>query len=417
MRGRLCIFCFLLCAFPANAAEEFAASFRLRGGYDSNPLLAPGGKGSALIAWEAGVAYGRDHGDWITGATGEASLTRYQKQEFEPVQSYRLRLRLVNKNRSDIAIDATTTLARASNYDMRSEFVNQRVHLQRADGDLLPFVAGDLRLASLNELNILLGDFLPQPMRYLRGTITPGIAYVKDKSEAGISIAFSKTKYDEALDVFGFRRDNDRLQTAAYAKYGGDDLALSGALSFLRIPSQDEFFTDVNAMLFDVSFAAKLESWNAEVSFARTAEDTTFPVSPVTINTALQAKISRDLNGKTTAGIFGRMLQRKYWDAPLFSRTRVAGIEVSHEVFEDVRIAGEFAFARSLLISGAEAEGVIATLALTKRFGEGGKKKEIGAGGAGIGTARRNASDRRFAFCRMRGGTWCFRQPSAARGD
>jgi hypothetical protein len=257
---------------------------------------------------------------------------------------------------------------------MRSEFVNQRMHLQRADGDLRPFAAGDLRLASLNELNILLGGFLPQPMRYLRGTITPGIAYVKDKSEAGISIAFSKTKYDEALDVFGFRRDNDRLQTAAYAKYGGDDLALSGALSFLRIPSQDEFFTDVNAMLFDVSFAAKLESWNAEVSFARTAEDTTFPVSPVTINTALQAKISRDLNGKTTAGIFGRMLQRKYWDAPLFSRTRVAGIEVSHEVFEDVRIAGEFAFARSLLISGAEAEGVIATLALTKRFGEGGKK-------------------------------------------
>jgi hypothetical protein len=349
MRGRLCVFCFLLCAFPANAAEEFAASFRLRGGYDSNPLLAPGGKGSALIAWEAGFAYGRDHGEWITGATGEASLTRYQSQEFEPVQSYRLRLRLANRNRSDIAIDATTTLAQASNYDTRSEFANQRVHLQRAAGDLRPFVAGDLRLASLNELNVLLGDFLPQPMRYLRGTITPGIAYVKDKSEAGVSIAFSKTKYEEALDLFGFRRDNDRVQTAAYAKYGGDDLSLS--------------------------FAAKLDPWSAEVSFARTAEDTTFPVSPVTINTALQAKISRDLSGKTTAGIFGRMLQRKYWDAPLFSRTRVAGIEVSHEVFEDVRIAGEFAFARSLLISGAEAEGVIATFALTKRFGEGGKKE------------------------------------------
>jgi len=374
MRGWLCIFCSLLCAVPAFAAEEFAASFRLRGGYDSNPLLAPGGKGSALIAWEAGFAYGRDLGEWIAGATGEASLTRYQSQEFEPVQSYRLRLRLANRERGDVALDATTTFAHSSNYDTRSEFVNQRVHLQRANGGLRPFVAGDLRLASLNELNVLLGDFLPAPMRYLRGTITPGVAYVKDKSEAGISIAFSKTKYEDAFDLFGFRRDNDRVQTAAYAKYAGDELLLSGTLSFLRIPSQEEFFTDVNAMLFDVSFAAKLDRWNAEVSFARTAEDTTFPVSPVTINTALQAKVSRDLNGKTAAGVFGRMLQRKYWDTPLFSRTCAAGLEVSYEVFEDVRIAGEFAFTRSLLISGGEAEGVIATLALTKRFGEGGKK-------------------------------------------
>jgi hypothetical protein len=141
----------------------------------------------------------------------------------------------------------------------------------------------------------------------------------------------------------------------------------------------------VNAVLFEVSLAAKWEPWSGELSLARTAEDTTFPVSPVTINTNFQAKIARELGEKTSAGFFGRALHRKYWDTPLYSRTRVAGVEIARELFEDVRIAGELGFAKSLLISGAEADGVIATIALTKRFG--GAQKNS-AGEAGISFAR-----------------------------
>jgi hypothetical protein len=68
------------------------------------------------------------------------------------------------------------------------------------------------------------------------------------------------------------------------------------------------------------------------------------------------------------------VLHRKYWDSPFYSRTRVVGLEITRELLEDVRIAGELGFAKSLLISGAEADGVIATIALTKRFGEPAKK-------------------------------------------
>lgn len=369
-----CVVCLVLCSLPAGAAEEFAASFHLRGGYDSNPLLAPQGKGSALTAWEAAAVYGRDTGEWITGASGEAAATRYQNQEFEPVQSYRLRLRLANKEQNDISIDATTTLSHFSNYDTRSAAANQRVHLQWAGGSLRPFVAGDLRLASLNELNVLLGEFLPEPMRYLRGTISPGIAYVKDKSEIGVSFGLGLTKYEEEFDLFGFRRDNSRAQPAVYAKYSSDDLSLFGTVSFLRVYSREEFFTDVNAVLFDFSFAGKREPWSAELVLARTAEDTTFPISPLTINTVLRAKLTRELDDRTSAAIFGRVLHRKYWDSPFFSRARVAGVELARDLFEDVRLVGEFGFAKSLLLSGAEADGVIATLALTKRFGAQTKK-------------------------------------------
>jgi hypothetical protein len=374
MRAWVCVVCFCLCLLPANAADEFAASFRLRGGYDSNPLLAPRGKGSPLIAWEAAAAYGRDHGEWITGVTGEASLTRYRDEGFEPVQAYRLRLRLANKSQNDVSVDATTTLAHASNYDTKSDLANQRLHLQWVGREVRPFVAGDLRFASLNEANVLLGYFLPEPMRYLRGTITPGVAYVKDGAEAGVSLALSRTKYENEFDLFGFRRDNDRLQPALYAKYTAENLALSGAVSLLRQYSQDEFFTDVNTVLFEFSLAVRKDGWSGEVALARTAEDTTFPVSPVTINTNFQARVTRDLNDRTSAGLFGRVLHRKYWDSPFYSRTRVVGLEITRELLEDVRIAGELGFAKSLLISGAEADGVIATIALTKRFGEPAKK-------------------------------------------
>jgi hypothetical protein len=374
MRAWVCFVVLMLGVLPAPATEEFAASFRLRSGYDSNPLLAPRGKGSPLIAWEGAAVYGRDLGEWIAGATGEASFTRYREQEFEPVQNYRLRLRLANKNQNDISIDATTTLAHLSNYDTKSDLANQRVHVQWTGGKLRPFVAGDLRFASLNEANVLLGNFLPEPMRYLRGTITPGVAYIEDKSEAGVSLAVARTKYEQEPDLFGFRRDNDRVQPSIYAKYTSEELVLAGAVSYLRVYSQEEFFTDVKALLFEFSLAAKSGQWSGELALVRSAEDTTFPVSPVTINTTLQAKLVREIDGKTSAGIFGRVLHRDYWDSPFFSRTRVGGIEVTRELADDMRVTGELGFAKSLLISGDEADGVIATLALTKRFGDQPKK-------------------------------------------
>lgn len=373
MRGLFVVVCLLASILPAFGADEFAASFRLRGGYDSNPLLAPRGRGSPLIGIEGAFAYGRDTGEWIAGVTAEASLTRYQQQEFEPLQNYRLRLRFANKEQNDISLDATTTLVRLSTYDTHSEFANQRVHLQWVGGAFRPFVAGDLRYAALNELNVLLGEFMPEPMRYLRGTITPGIAYVKEKHEIGASIAFSRTRYEDEFDLFGFRRRNDRMQPSLYAKYTGEKFALSGAVSYLRVHSEEEYFTDVKAFLFDFSLATKVDAWSGDVSFSRTGEDTTFPISPLTINTVFQTKIAREIDDRTSAAVFGRVLQRKYWDTPFTSRTRIVGVEVFRDFADDIRVGGEIGFAKSLLISGAESGGVIATLALTKRFGKNGK--------------------------------------------
>ena len=127
-------------------------------------------------------------------------------------------------------------------------------------------------------------------------------------------------------------------------------------------------------MLFDVSLSATWRGWSGEIAIARTAEDTSFPISPVTINTAAQARLARAIDRQTSAGIFARMLNREYWDSPFHSRIRAAGIEVKREIADDLLLAGEIGFAKSLLLSGAEAEGVVASVALTRRFGAAAQK-------------------------------------------
>ncbi len=318
------------------------------------------------------------------------------------MQKYRLRLRLANKEQSDFSLDATTTFSHSSNYDTRSDFANQRVHLQWTGGGLRPFVAGDLRVAALNELNVLLGEFLPQPMRYLRGTITTGVAYVRDRSEIGVSIALARTRYEDEFDLFGFRRNNDRVQPMAYAKYQSGDLGVAGAFSFLRVQSQEAFFTDVNAILFEFSLAAKREPWSAELMLARTAEDTTFPVSPLTVDTGFQAKLVRSLDERTSVGVFGRVLHRKYWDSPFFSRTRIAGLEIAHDLVEDVRLTGEFGVAKSRLISGAKRT---ALPRCSRSPSASGSRRTNKYGRSTDRLARRNARDLRLiltAGCRGR---------------
>ncbi len=355
---------------PAAAAEDFAASFRLRGGYDSNPLLAPNGKGAAFVTLEGVLAAGRTNdGGWVNGLSLETSATKFSEPDFNTFQNHRLRLRLSNDNVEDYSVDATTTFAAARSYDTQIALAAQRLHLQYVNGKLRPFVAGDVRAVSLNELNPLLGDFLPEPMRLLRGSITPGVAYVEDNSEIGVSLLLGHSKYEGSTDLFGYQRDHNRAEASLYAKYTSDALSLRGAVSYLHAYMRDDWFTDVSHLLFDFGASAKWgPGWSAEVSLAQTAEETTFPVSPLTINRVFSAKLSRDLNDKTNVGIFTRRVLRNYWDTPLYSRVHMTGIEVSHIVSPDITLAAELSLTRSQLLSRDLAEGVVATVGLTKRF-------------------------------------------------
>lgn len=132
---------------------------------------------------------------------GEASVTRYRDEAFEPVQNYKALLKFANKDQNGISLISTTAFSQLSNYDTRSDDMTHRTRVQWVGGALRPFVSGELRVAALNESNPLLDDFLPEPMRYLRGTLTPGIAYRKGRFEIGTSAALAKTRYEDELDL------------------------------------------------------------------------------------------------------------------------------------------------------------------------------------------------------------------------
>lgn len=357
------------------AEEVFVSSMRLRGGYDSNPLLVPNGKGAAFATLEGAFAAGRQHDGWVSGVTGEFSATKFSEAEFRAFQNHRFRLRLSNDNIENVSFDSTALFAAASTYDTRAAQVAQRTHLQYAKGNIRPFAAMDLRLISLNELNPLLGGFLPEPMKFLRGTIGAGVTFVDGKNEISASVVIGRSKYEGSADLFGFRRDNNRVQPTLSVKSEQGDLSWRAAVSYFRAISEDPFFTDVEHFLFDVGGTAKFGDVSADLSFAQTAEETTFPVSPMTINRLFQAKLSWTPDDKAAFGIFTRQLRRDYWDAPLYSRVRSFGIEAIYNMNADVALSGEMAFTRALLLSGNEADGVAATISLTKRFGEPAKKK------------------------------------------
>lgn len=368
MRARVSLFLLALSVLPAAAESVFVSSVRLRGGYDSNPLLTPDGKSAAFTTLEGAFAAGRKEDGWTTGVTGEFSVTKFSESEFRTFQNNRFRLRLSNDNIADVSLDSTTMFANASTYDTRVAQVAQRTHLQYATGEFRPFTALETRLVALNELNPLLGGFLPEPMRFLRGTIGPGVAYVDGKNEIAASVIVGRTKYEGDADLFGFRRDNDRIQPTLSVKYEQEALSWRGSISYFRAYSEDIYFTDVEHLLFDAGITAKFGTLSADVSFAQTAEETSFPVSPMTINRLFQAKLSWLPDDKAAFAIFTRQLRRDYWDTPLYSRVRSFGVEAIYNTSADVAVAGEFAFTRALLLSGSEADGWVATVSLTKRF-------------------------------------------------
>ena len=81
----LCVGCFALAGSAAAADDDFTASFRLRGGFDSNPQFSAGqGIGSAFIATglhvatlvpqSAIVTHGSLHSVWVLDGNRVASL-------------------------------------------------------------------------------------------------------------------------------------------------------------------------------------------------------------------------------------------------------------------------------------------------------------------------------------------------------
>jgi hypothetical protein len=218
----------LICAQAAGARaeDELLGSIQLRGGYDSNPTFVPGATGTALGGINAAVVAGRATETYVAALSGEASYTRFNESVDAPAQRYKAAFDIANKDQEEISLKSTTSAASFENYDTKSLDAIERVRMQKTNGLVRPFVTVEALYSELNESNLLLGDFLPEPDKFLRGTIIPGVAVKKDGLEIGTSVNLSVTRYAEKLDLFGFRRDNERIEPFVFMRYNKDKFSM-----------------------------------------------------------------------------------------------------------------------------------------------------------------------------------------------
>src|SRR3954470_19936151 len=96
--------------------------------------------------------------------------------------------------------------------------------------------------------------------------------------------------------------------------------------------------------------------------------ETTFPISPITIDTAYSAKVSWNAESKVTLAASVGYAASDYLDSPFRARTLTCGVGARREIGDDLTLGIDVAFARGSLISGDDANGLVVTSSITKRF-------------------------------------------------
>lgn len=364
-------------AKPDDITEDAAAgaSVALRGGFDSNPTLAKDGRGSAFIGTDAAFAAGRTRNGITSGITGEISRTQYATHDLDPAERYRLSFHVTNADQSRLALRSTTTIEQTRTYNTRAFDAVQSVRAQWTETALCPFATAEVRYSTLNETNAIFPEFLPEDQRFVRATAIPGVAYKYDTSEIGASFNMSVTRYDEKLDAFGFRRDNERFQPFVFYRYEGKDLMFFATLSRLYGFWHDVDFTDVKRTLYEVSASKDVGKVALSMTLKRVAGETTFPVSPITITSLAEGRASWPLNGTDTLSLLARDIETEYLDSPLTARAFTYGVGFTHALVDDYLLGLELTQTEAVTIAGDPVSATGVSLSVSKRFSVGENKR------------------------------------------
>lgn len=354
---------------PAWAGDEFVASLRLRGGFDSNPQFSTGNGigGSAFVGTDASMAAARKDGDTSLGIAAEASQTQYANPQATPGLSGKVIIRGMLGN-DDLNIGSVTTISDVSTYNLRSSDLVQSVKGEAKVGSFKLFATGEGARSSLNQTNAIFQDFLPEAEQYLRGTLIPGVAYVSGKFEIGTSVNLSVRRYAREFDVFGYRRDNERIQPFVFAKYADKDFSVTGSLSQLRGTWHDPDFSNVKTLLYEGHLHWRRDAWTLDLTAWKRANETTFPISPITIDAAYTGKLSWAAMSQLTLSVAAGYATTRYLDSPFNAQTATVAFGGSYDLGNDYALGLDLTYARGILISGDKADALILSSSITKKF-------------------------------------------------
>lgn len=356
-------------ASPTNQ-HDFAASFLLRGGYDTNPEFSSGNGigGSAFIGTETALIAGSKFDNATIGVAAEAGTVHYANPLATPTERGKVILR-GSLGDDRLKLSSTTTIADVSSYNLRSSEISQALKLEAKIDQFKLFVTAEGGQSSLNQTNAIFQDFLPSPHRFLRTSIVPGVSIVHGKAEVGVSVNLSARRYHDEFDDFGYRRDNERVQPFVFAKYDGESVTAFGSVSRLYGKWHDVDFSDVDRLLFDANISWRVKPFKIDLLATRRASETTFPISPITIDTIYSAKASWTIDPKWTLAASLGYADTAYLDSPFVARTLTYGLGVTRDLGDDLTLGLDLTRAQGTLISGARADALIVMSSLTRKFG------------------------------------------------
>lgn len=145
--------CLGLIGSYACAEDDFTASFRLRGGFDSNPLFSIGqSSGSVFVGADTALAAGMKTDDYTLGVAAEATATQYAHPHITPTRGGKVILRGSIGN-DDLRLDSTSTIADLSTYALRSAELIQSVRAEARHGPIKLFATAEGGRSSLNQAN------------------------------------------------------------------------------------------------------------------------------------------------------------------------------------------------------------------------------------------------------------------------
>lgn len=370
--------CGLLGAMPimvASAEDVFISSARLRGGFDANPMMLPQAKSSAFGGVDGAIALGRGDDDDAIGLVGEFQRTDYSNRDIVASQRYRVDFKAQTTFAEDWSLRSNTSAEQTSTYNLRSFDAAQMVKLRAETGVLRPFLTGELRYSTLNETSPIYADFLPDPQRFTRATIIPGVAAVFGEGKIGVSMNLSATRYSQEPDEFGFYRNNERYEPFLFASYKGQDVDAFISVAQVYGKWHEPYFTDVKETTFNASLSKEAGDFKLSLAAQRGLQETTFPISPATLVTSYSATVSRKIDDVNLRA-YGRGLRTAYLDTPFVSTMQSFGLGADIDLGGDFSLGFEVARLYGTAMNGVSVRGGIATLSLTKVFKNGGDSKK-----------------------------------------
>jgi hypothetical protein len=357
---------------PAVAEDAFLGSVRLRGGYDSNPQFSSGERpiGSAFLATDVALIAGGkgEVGTW--GITAEGSTTRYANPQLVPSTNGKVMLKGTMGD-DELRVTSITTLTDFNSYNLRANDLLQSVKLESLQDKVKLFVTAEGGRSTINQTNAIFEDFLPTPLSYWRGAIIPGVSVISGKTEIGVSLNLSARRYAQELDAFGYRRDNERVQPFLFGKYDGDEITAFASVSKLYGKWHDVDFSDVERTMFEGSVSwrpAGLKALTIDINATRRAGETSFPISPITIDTLYTAKAGWQVDPKLLLTAAVGYVSVEYLDSPFRQETTTIGLGMSREITKDIKWGMDLSRTTGTLINGDKANAIIVASSLTKTF-------------------------------------------------